>query len=177
MRLRSRCRRRWRCKLLQKTMHGSTIKALDHVKKEIAANSESESIVAGTNFQLPRTSSALGGTKIMCQESFSRYYEVVPSESTSSSNTIKNVTLETEKQICFSDAMATNIRIRDVIKRILEIDSDNIEGEILQQVCGQVKFENVKFEILTISTKAYRSSPHLYLPYLPEDHKTFAAMQ
>ncbi|CAI9272744.1 unnamed protein product [Lactuca saligna] len=45
----------------------------------------------------------------------------------------------------FSDAMAASERIREVIKRVPEIDSDNMEGEILQQVSGEVEFKNVKF--------------------------------
>ncbi|CAH1437662.1 unnamed protein product [Lactuca virosa] len=45
----------------------------------------------------------------------------------------------------FSDAMAASERIREVIKRVPEIDSDNMEGEILQKVSGEVEFKNVKF--------------------------------
>ncbi|CAH1437664.1 unnamed protein product [Lactuca virosa] len=45
----------------------------------------------------------------------------------------------------FTDAMAASERIREVIKRVPEIDSDNMEGEILQQVSGEVEFKNVKF--------------------------------
>lgn len=45
----------------------------------------------------------------------------------------------------FSDAMAASERIKEVIKRVPEIDSDNMEGEILQQVSGEVEFKNVKF--------------------------------
>ncbi|KAI3722362.1 hypothetical protein L2E82_33398 [Cichorium intybus] len=45
----------------------------------------------------------------------------------------------------FSDAMAASERIREVIKRVPEIDSDNMEGEILQEVYGKVEFKNVKF--------------------------------
>nr|GFB11992.1 ABC transporter B family member 15-like [Tanacetum cinerariifolium] len=37
------------------------------------------------------------------------------------------------------------LRIREVIKRIPDIDSDNMEGEILQQISGEVEFKNVKF--------------------------------
>ncbi|XP_071708331.1 ABC transporter B family member 15-like [Rutidosis leptorrhynchoides] len=43
-----------------------------------------------------------------------------------------------------SDAMAASERIREVIIRVPEIDSDNMEGEILQ-VSGKVEFKNVKF--------------------------------
>ncbi|GKA92457.1 ABC transporter B family member 15-like protein [Tanacetum coccineum] len=45
----------------------------------------------------------------------------------------------------FSDAMAASERIREVIKRVPKIDSENMEGEILQQVYGEFKFKNVKF--------------------------------
>ncbi|KAK9061732.1 hypothetical protein SSX86_018915 [Deinandra increscens subsp. villosa] len=45
----------------------------------------------------------------------------------------------------FSDAMAASERIREIIIRVPEIDSDNMEGEILQQVHGEVEFKNVKF--------------------------------
>ncbi|KAF5769852.1 putative Type I protein exporter [Helianthus annuus] len=44
-----------------------------------------------------------------------------------------------------SDAMAASKRIREVIKRVPVIDSENMEGEILQEVCGEVEFKNVKF--------------------------------
>ncbi|KAF5783021.1 putative Type I protein exporter [Helianthus annuus] len=45
----------------------------------------------------------------------------------------------------FSDAMAASKRIREVIKRVPAIDSNNMEGEIIQQVYGEVTFKNVKF--------------------------------
>ncbi|KAI3722356.1 hypothetical protein L2E82_33392 [Cichorium intybus] len=45
----------------------------------------------------------------------------------------------------FTDAMAASERIRELIKRIPEIDSDNMEGNILQEVSGEVEFKNVKF--------------------------------
>ncbi|XP_076955688.1 ABC transporter B family member 15-like [Bidens hawaiensis] len=45
----------------------------------------------------------------------------------------------------FFDAMAVSECIREVIARVPEIDSDNMEGEILQEVCGEVEFKNVKF--------------------------------
>ncbi|PWA86223.1 ABC transporter family protein [Artemisia annua] len=44
-----------------------------------------------------------------------------------------------------SDAMAASQRIREVIKRVPEIDSDNIDGEILQGVLGEVEFKGVNF--------------------------------
>nr|XP_043631309.1 ABC transporter B family member 15-like [Erigeron canadensis] len=45
----------------------------------------------------------------------------------------------------FSDAMAASESIREVIKRVPEIDSENMEGKILQKVCGVVEFKNVRF--------------------------------
>ncbi|KAI3799160.1 hypothetical protein L1987_34450 [Smallanthus sonchifolius] len=45
----------------------------------------------------------------------------------------------------FSDAMAASERIREIIIRVPEIDSDNMEGEIVQEVSGRVEFKNVKF--------------------------------
>ncbi|GJS52695.1 ABC transporter family protein [Tanacetum coccineum] len=45
----------------------------------------------------------------------------------------------------FSDAMAASQRIREVIKRVPEIDSDNMDGEILQDVSGEVEFKGVNF--------------------------------
>ncbi|KAM0068265.1 putative ABC-type xenobiotic transporter [Helianthus debilis subsp. tardiflorus] len=45
----------------------------------------------------------------------------------------------------FSDAMAASERIREIIIRVPEIDSDNMEGEILEQISGEVEFKNVKF--------------------------------
>ncbi|KAD7479524.1 hypothetical protein E3N88_02660 [Mikania micrantha] len=45
----------------------------------------------------------------------------------------------------FSDAMAASNRIREVIKRVPAIDSDNMEGEMLQEVTGRVEFKNVTF--------------------------------
>ncbi|KAL9997275.1 putative ABC-type xenobiotic transporter [Helianthus debilis subsp. tardiflorus] len=53
----------------------------------------------------------------------------------------------------FSDAMAASKRIKEVIKRVPAIDSENMEGEIIQQVYGEVEFKNVKF--------AYPSRPEL----------------
>uniref|UniRef100_A0A251SJ61 Putative ATP-binding cassette subfamily C member 8 n=2 Tax=Helianthus annuus TaxID=4232 RepID=A0A251SJ61_HELAN len=45
----------------------------------------------------------------------------------------------------FSDAMAASERIREVIIRVPEIDSDNMEGDVLEEVSGRVEFKNVKF--------------------------------
>ncbi|GJZ55567.1 ABC transporter family protein [Tanacetum coccineum] len=45
----------------------------------------------------------------------------------------------------FSDAMAASQRIREVIKRVPEIDSDNMDGKILQDVSGEVEFKGVNF--------------------------------
>ncbi|KAL9997919.1 putative Type 1 protein exporter [Helianthus debilis subsp. tardiflorus] len=45
----------------------------------------------------------------------------------------------------FSDAMAASERIREIIIRVPEIDSDNMEGEILEQISGEVEFKNVEF--------------------------------
>ncbi|MFS7988958.1 putative ABC transporter, P-loop containing nucleoside triphosphate hydrolase [Helianthus anomalus] len=49
----------------------------------------------------------------------------------------------------FYDAMVASKRIREVIKRVPAIDSNNMEGEILQQVYGGVKFKNVMFAYLS----------------------------
>lgn len=45
----------------------------------------------------------------------------------------------------FSEACSTTERIMEVIKRVPTIDSDNMEGEILQSVSGEVEFKNVTF--------------------------------
>ncbi|KAK1410145.1 hypothetical protein QVD17_36679 [Tagetes erecta] len=45
----------------------------------------------------------------------------------------------------FSDAMAASERIREIIVRVPEIDSDSMEGEVLQEVSGRVEFKNVTF--------------------------------
>ncbi|KAJ0486405.1 putative ABC transporter, P-loop containing nucleoside triphosphate hydrolase [Helianthus annuus] len=45
----------------------------------------------------------------------------------------------------FSDAMAASKRIQEVIERVPAIDSENMEGEVIQQVYGEVEFKNVKF--------------------------------
>ncbi|XP_024959664.1 ABC transporter B family member 15-like [Cynara cardunculus var. scolymus] len=44
-----------------------------------------------------------------------------------------------------SDAMAASERIKEVIERVPAIDSDDMAGETLQQVSGEVEFKNVKF--------------------------------
>nr|XP_043633552.1 ABC transporter B family member 15-like [Erigeron canadensis] len=44
-----------------------------------------------------------------------------------------------------ADAMAASERISEVIKRVPDIDSDSMEGQILQEVAGEVQFINVKF--------------------------------
>lgn len=45
----------------------------------------------------------------------------------------------------FSEASAAGERIRDVINRVPKIDSDNMEGQILQEVTGQVEFKQIRF--------------------------------
>lgn len=45
----------------------------------------------------------------------------------------------------FSEAASAGERIREVIKRVPKIDSDNMEGEILHKVSGNVDFKNVDF--------------------------------
>lgn len=45
----------------------------------------------------------------------------------------------------FSDAISTGERIVEAIKRVSKIDSDNIEGEIPEDVSGEVEFRNVEF--------------------------------
>ncbi|KAF8399360.1 hypothetical protein HHK36_015225 [Tetracentron sinense] len=45
----------------------------------------------------------------------------------------------------FSEACSAGEKIRDIIKRVPKIDSDNMEGEILQSVSGEVEFKNVEF--------------------------------
>ncbi|XP_047148085.1 ABC transporter B family member 15-like [Vigna umbellata] len=44
-----------------------------------------------------------------------------------------------------SEASTAGERIMEVIKRVPKIDSDNMGGEILEEVCGEVEFEDVKF--------------------------------
>ncbi|KAF6165213.1 hypothetical protein GIB67_030395 [Kingdonia uniflora] len=45
----------------------------------------------------------------------------------------------------FAEAFSARERIMEVIKKVPKIDSDNMEGEILQSVSGDVEFKNVKF--------------------------------
>ncbi|RDX99992.1 ABC transporter B family member 15, partial [Mucuna pruriens] len=45
----------------------------------------------------------------------------------------------------FSEAGAAAERIKEVIKRVPKIDSDNREGEILERVYGEVEFDRVEF--------------------------------
>ncbi|KAL5722391.1 ABC-type xenobiotic transporter [Ranunculus cassubicifolius] len=45
----------------------------------------------------------------------------------------------------FSEACSAGERIMEVIKRVPEIDTDNMEGEILQTAVGEVEFRNLKF--------------------------------
>ncbi|KAF8364540.1 hypothetical protein HHK36_033495 [Tetracentron sinense] len=45
----------------------------------------------------------------------------------------------------FSEACSAGERIMDTIKRVPKIDSDNMEGEILQSVSGEVEFKKVEF--------------------------------
>ncbi|KAF6157844.1 hypothetical protein GIB67_003744 [Kingdonia uniflora] len=45
----------------------------------------------------------------------------------------------------FAEAFSAGERIMEVIKRVPKIDSDNMEGEILQCVSGEIEFKNVKF--------------------------------
>uniref|UniRef100_A0A7N0T683 Uncharacterized protein n=1 Tax=Kalanchoe fedtschenkoi TaxID=63787 RepID=A0A7N0T683_KALFE len=45
----------------------------------------------------------------------------------------------------FSEAASAGQRMMEVIKRVPEIDSDNMDGETLHQVLGKVEFKNVDF--------------------------------
>ncbi|KZV17232.1 ABC transporter B family member 15-like [Dorcoceras hygrometricum] len=45
----------------------------------------------------------------------------------------------------FSEAGAAGERIRAVIKRVPKIDSDSMEGQVLQNVSGEVEFKHVEF--------------------------------
>ncbi|KAK4477406.1 hypothetical protein RD792_016627 [Penstemon davidsonii] len=45
----------------------------------------------------------------------------------------------------FYEASAAGERIREVINRVPKIDSDNMEGQILQNVSGEVEFRHIKF--------------------------------
>ncbi|KAF3591032.1 hypothetical protein DY000_02025735 [Brassica cretica] len=46
---------------------------------------------------------------------------------------------------CFSEAVVAGERITKVIKRVPDIDSDNMEGQILENIKGEVHFNHVKF--------------------------------
>ncbi|CAA3003311.1 ABC transporter B family member 15-like [Olea europaea subsp. europaea] len=45
----------------------------------------------------------------------------------------------------FSEASVAGEQIMEVIKRVPKIDSDNLEGQILQKVSGKVEFKHVEF--------------------------------
>ncbi|KAL3525987.1 hypothetical protein ACH5RR_014359 [Cinchona calisaya] len=45
----------------------------------------------------------------------------------------------------FSEASAAGERIMEIIKRVPKIDSENMEGEILENVSGKVEFKHVEF--------------------------------
>ncbi|KAL2528798.1 ABC transporter B family member 15 [Forsythia ovata] len=45
----------------------------------------------------------------------------------------------------FSEASAAGERIMEVINRVPKIDSENLEGQILQKVSGEVEFKHVEF--------------------------------
>lgn len=45
----------------------------------------------------------------------------------------------------FSEASAAGERVVEVIKRVPKIDSDNMEGQILDNVTGEVEFKHVEF--------------------------------
>lgn len=45
----------------------------------------------------------------------------------------------------FSEASTAGERIMEVIKRVPKIDSDNMTGEILEEVSGEVEFVHVEF--------------------------------
>lgn len=45
----------------------------------------------------------------------------------------------------FSEASTAAERVMEVIKRVPKIDSDNMEGEILEKVSGEVEFDKVEF--------------------------------
>ncbi|KAI8541590.1 hypothetical protein RHMOL_Rhmol08G0073300 [Rhododendron molle] len=51
----------------------------------------------------------------------------------------------------FSEASAAGERISKLIKRVPKIDSDNMDGQILENISGEVEFKNVEF--------AYSSRP------------------
>ncbi|CBI24202.3 unnamed protein product, partial [Vitis vinifera] len=52
-----------------------------------------------------------------------------------------------------SEACTAGERIMEVIKRVPKIDSDNMEGQTLENLCGEVEFKHVQF--------AYPSSPEI----------------
>nr|VDC58391.1 unnamed protein product [Brassica rapa] len=45
----------------------------------------------------------------------------------------------------FSEAVVAGERIMEVIERVPEIDSDNLEGQTLEKIKGEVEFKHVKF--------------------------------
>ncbi|KAG5535027.1 hypothetical protein RHGRI_022962 [Rhododendron griersonianum] len=45
----------------------------------------------------------------------------------------------------FSEASAAGERILELIKKVPKIDSDNMNGQILESISGEVEFKNVKF--------------------------------
>ncbi|KAL3533843.1 hypothetical protein ACH5RR_007364 [Cinchona calisaya] len=45
----------------------------------------------------------------------------------------------------FSEAIVAGERIMEIIKRVPEIDSENLEGQILENVSGEVEFKHVEF--------------------------------
>ncbi|KAK6155140.1 hypothetical protein DH2020_009388 [Rehmannia glutinosa] len=45
----------------------------------------------------------------------------------------------------FSEASAAGERIKEVIERVPKIDSDSVEGQILQNVSGEVEFKHIEF--------------------------------
>lgn len=45
----------------------------------------------------------------------------------------------------FSEACSAGERILEVINRVPKIDSDNMEGQVLENVFGEVQFEHVEF--------------------------------
>nr|XP_043633553.1 ABC transporter B family member 15-like [Erigeron canadensis] len=55
----------------------------------------------------------------------------------------------------FSEAMAASERIREVIESVPKIDSDNLEGDTLEEVFGEVEFKNINF--------AYPSRPESWI--------------
>ncbi|XAR71208.1 Xenobiotic-transporting ATPase [Bertholletia excelsa] len=46
---------------------------------------------------------------------------------------------------CFSEASAAGERILDMIQRVPKIDSDNPDGQILQNLVGEIEFNHVQF--------------------------------